>query len=491
MTVTETTQAVPKVFISYTQESIEHSRRVLNLSNDLRGIGFESDIDQYHSNQRWPTWMEERIAWADFVLVICTKTYLCRWNNEEKPGVGLGAQWESLLARQYLYESPRQNNKFIPVVFETLDLSFIPKPLADVTRVHVGPNLEHLERLRSRLLGIAPAEMPPIRTSLSPIAVASGFFQQTEHVNELQFEPRQLGLHSESENLVPNLFPVTFPQTIYSAKIGIKRGSRTEFENRLKIACEKHCFQGAVPIDVFVDSGVVYTFRNFEAPFWKELFANKTLVNPDQFKTSKWAESAATEGKNNFRKLLSRCLHHLCENNGTSYRISYSKDMKCYLFAAKKNAREGKLKSLAIKQIAERTVYKVIKDNSSTDPEAIQHWQHEAFRYRFVTFGSNWYLVLTPFWAFTCDGVSGSSKWQKKASSNMRKPERNRAVLGHVLFWANVLCKEPDLFESRDVFRVQRPVDIRLDPSIQDADWMNVAKDEEQQTVKTDMEVLL
>ena len=73
----------------------------------------------------------------------------------------------------------------------------------------------------------------------------------------------------------------------------------------------------------------------------------------------------------------------------------------------------------------------------------------------------------------------------------MRKPERNRAVLGHVLFWANVLCKEQDLFESRDVFRVQRPVDIRLDPSIQDADWMNVAKDEEQQTVKTDMEVLL
>lgn len=131
-----------KVFVSYTHDSPEHDARVLELSNSLRKRGFDSDIDQYHANQRWPLWMEERIAWADFVVVICTETYLRRWNADEKPGVGLGAQWESFLTRQCLYNSPKTNDKFVPVIFEAKDKAYIPTALTDVTRVVLGVALE-------------------------------------------------------------------------------------------------------------------------------------------------------------------------------------------------------------------------------------------------------------------------------------------------------------------------------------------------------------
>jgi len=172
--VAESNEAI-KVFVSYTHDSPAHSKRVLDLSNALRSAGFDCDIDQYHVNQSWPAWMERVIESSKFVLVVCTPTYLRRWKNDEKPGVGLGAQWESLLTRQHLYLSPGKNDKFVPLVFETKDVLCVPTPLGDVTRIDLS-QADGFKRLRCRLLNIPPAEKPPIRTSLAPVSLAEGFF---------------------------------------------------------------------------------------------------------------------------------------------------------------------------------------------------------------------------------------------------------------------------------------------------------------------------
>ena len=124
-----------KLFISYTQESSSHNKRVLSLANELRNLGFDCDLDQYHVNENWPVWMERSIEQAKHVLVVCTPVYRRRWDNEERPGVGLGAQWESLLTRQHLYMSPNKNDKFIPVVFKREHASTIPTALAGWTRI--------------------------------------------------------------------------------------------------------------------------------------------------------------------------------------------------------------------------------------------------------------------------------------------------------------------------------------------------------------------
>ena len=152
-----------KVFISYTHDSPDHDSRVLSLSNALRQLGFDSDLDQYHINERWPHWMEERIDWADFVVIVCTETYLRRWKLEETPGIGLGAQWESLLARQLLYESPRRNDKFVPVIFSSTDQQFIPncrfKPGETVDRPFI---YEIVRRRPVALFKTLPNQFDPI-----------------------------------------------------------------------------------------------------------------------------------------------------------------------------------------------------------------------------------------------------------------------------------------------------------------------------------------
>ncbi len=52
--------AAPTVFISYSQDSEEHKKRVLDLSNRLRGDGVDCSIDQYEESppEGWTRWVE-------------------------------------------------------------------------------------------------------------------------------------------------------------------------------------------------------------------------------------------------------------------------------------------------------------------------------------------------------------------------------------------------------------------------------------------------
>ena len=152
-----------KIFISYSHDSPEHQERVLVISDRLRTDGFDCNIDQYEvsPNEGWPRWMARQIREADFVLVVCTDTYFRRFNGDEKPGVGQGVRWESMLSIQDLYDKDSLNEKFVPVFFESTDSRFIPTPLGGATYVLLDGDSGY-ERLLRRLLNIPPAERPPL-----------------------------------------------------------------------------------------------------------------------------------------------------------------------------------------------------------------------------------------------------------------------------------------------------------------------------------------
>jgi hypothetical protein len=86
----------PRVFISYSHDSEEHKHHVRRLSDRLREEGVDCRIDQYEESppEGWPQWMVNQIEDADFVLVVCTKTYARRFSRQEQPGRGLGGSWE-------------------------------------------------------------------------------------------------------------------------------------------------------------------------------------------------------------------------------------------------------------------------------------------------------------------------------------------------------------------------------------------------------------
>ena len=471
------------VFVSYTQETPAHNGRVLALSNDLRAAGFDCEIDQYHVNQDWPAWMERSIANARFVLVVCSPTYLRRWNNDEKPGLGLGAQWESLLTRQHLYMEPGNNDKFVPIVLHTEHIQCIPLPLSNVTRIDLSKS-DGFHSLRCRLLGISPATKPPIRTSLAPISLADGFFLSSVSTGDIVAAQLSFGLVDKQEELVSNLFPVSFASKMNTAQIKLKHHIRpqTHFEQIWKSSGNGT----PPPVDYFIEHSTLYTFGSFTSPFWQKVIASKSVQPQGSIPTSTWSNSTSLADKNRFVKLLNHCLDQLCANSEMEHSLAWSKGMKCHLFRAAPGKRSGHIRVPAITKMGDREVYRAIPDKLSSNPYAIQHWKHQAFRHEFVRFADRWHLLVIPFWAFTEDGWEKPSRWQKSSSANMKRPERNRAVLGHVAFWASILCREDDLLRKDQLFKVSRPSRLLVSPAIDDAAWMNIAKEQDKLELQTD-----
>lgn len=126
----------PKVFISYSHDSVQHRQRVLELSDRLNTDAIDCDIDQYikgSPEEGWPLWMEKKLNEAKFVLVVCTENYLNPVQRKGKSGTGKGVKWESLLVYQDIYENDSLNQKFVPVIFNAADAKFMPKPLKAVS----------------------------------------------------------------------------------------------------------------------------------------------------------------------------------------------------------------------------------------------------------------------------------------------------------------------------------------------------------------------
>ena len=155
-----------KVFLSYSHESSEHQQRVLGLAQKLRVEGLDAQIDRFVSGsppEGWPLWMEHQIEAADFVLVVCSETYLRRYNGEEEAGKGKGATWEAVLARQELYEAQGRNEKFIPVLFEGSSRKDIPKALLGYTSYCLPGDYQKLYGYLTNQPEVVPAEIGTLR----------------------------------------------------------------------------------------------------------------------------------------------------------------------------------------------------------------------------------------------------------------------------------------------------------------------------------------
>src|SRR5258706_118310 len=129
-----------KVFISYSHDSPEHSERVLQFSNALRTHGIDTELDRYQVRppKGWPYWCEEQLRPenSEFVLMICTETYLKRVQDKVPADEGRGVFWEGGIIYDYIYDA-KGNTRFIPVIFSDGSADFIPTPIRNHTRYRV------------------------------------------------------------------------------------------------------------------------------------------------------------------------------------------------------------------------------------------------------------------------------------------------------------------------------------------------------------------
>ncbi len=102
----------PRIFISYSHDSAEHKGWVLNFASTLRNRGVDAVLDQWDlkPGDDLPHFMETEIAECDYVIMVCTETYVEKANAGEG-GVG----YEKMIATSSLL-SKIDSNMIIPVV---------------------------------------------------------------------------------------------------------------------------------------------------------------------------------------------------------------------------------------------------------------------------------------------------------------------------------------------------------------------------------------
>ncbi|MDT4328600.1 SEFIR domain-containing protein [Methylomonas sp. MED-D] len=162
-------QTAPKVFISYSHDSPEHRADVLALAKRLRDESIDCIIDRYVNGapaEGWIRWMERQIAWADFVLVICTETYLKRFKGDDRLG-GIGVNIEGLLISQTLYDQFQKNTKFLPLIPDNGSIDHVPLILKGGTTYRIQADYQKLYRvLTNQPANLKPAIGP--RVVLAP-----------------------------------------------------------------------------------------------------------------------------------------------------------------------------------------------------------------------------------------------------------------------------------------------------------------------------------
>jgi hypothetical protein len=161
--------SAPRVFISYSHDSLEHARRVMGLAERLRKDGVDAQLDQYVAGtpaRGWPRWMEDQLDSSEFVLVICTETYCQRFLGREEPDKGKGADWEGSLITLELYHTRSDTNKFVPVLFDRQDEPFIPRPLSGHTHYLLSSedNYAKLYAFLTGQAGVVPGKLGALKT---------------------------------------------------------------------------------------------------------------------------------------------------------------------------------------------------------------------------------------------------------------------------------------------------------------------------------------
>lgn len=104
--------SIPKVFISYSHDALEHKKWVNELGTRLRNNGVDAILDQWElqPGDDLPHFMETHLESADKVLMICTDTYVLK-ANKGQGGVG----YEKMIITANLLKNI-DKNKIIPII---------------------------------------------------------------------------------------------------------------------------------------------------------------------------------------------------------------------------------------------------------------------------------------------------------------------------------------------------------------------------------------
>lgn len=166
---TRMNMSAPSVFISYSHDSQEHKQWVLDFATRLRSSGVDAILDQWElgPGSDLPHFMEQNLARASRVLMICTERYV------EKANAGIGGVgYEKMIVTAELLKRIDSRN-VIPIVRQAGSLKL---PIFLSTKMYVNLSSDDqfetgLDELLRDLLGAPLFSKPPIGSApFRPVA---------------------------------------------------------------------------------------------------------------------------------------------------------------------------------------------------------------------------------------------------------------------------------------------------------------------------------
>jgi SEFIR domain len=130
----------PRVFVTYSHDSLEHKELVREFCTFLRSsAGVDVYLDQWADAGRrdWSLWALEQIREADFILAIASPGYKRRADGLAPPHEGRGLQAEAAVLRDELTRDlAGQTGRILPVVLPGRSVEEIPSFLRPYSATH-------------------------------------------------------------------------------------------------------------------------------------------------------------------------------------------------------------------------------------------------------------------------------------------------------------------------------------------------------------------
>lgn len=260
----------------------------------------------------------------------------------------------------------------------------------------------------------------------------------------------------KSEVLISNLLPVIgLPERLYLA----------ETTHRDAKSVGSALKQAGLQMQYIVKNKRILTVQDLYDDRYRDVCDRGTV---EDFPVSVWADSTDPDRQRDFVALLNRCLRAKLQQMPENF--WFDRDNDCYYFPPSDARIAYDYAYFGEKKATAREVFKVLINKKEGH---IMGYRHSAMRAQFYRYDGKWFLEVTPTYFFTKDGTK-QSRYHADWLMGMKMLEKNGAVKGQLVMWADVLRKMPGLFDGGyPHLAIGEPLTFKMACGVDDDAWIS------------------